>query len=82
VHTVPGLFKASPERYAPQYGGYGAYGVGQDRLAKIEPNKFRVNDGERYPNCDAEFQRLWLKHPNGDVNQADAKFPTLLKQQS
>ena len=28
------LFKASPEKYAPQYGGYCAYGVSQDNLVE------------------------------------------------
>ena len=34
------LFKASPEKYAPQYGGYCAYGVTQGGLVKVEPDQF------------------------------------------
>ena len=34
------LFKASPEKYAPQYGGYCAYGVTQGALVKVEPDQF------------------------------------------
>ena len=33
------LFKANPEKYAPQYGGYCAYGVAQDALVKVEPDQ-------------------------------------------
>ena len=75
------LFKASPERYAPQYGGYCAYGVAQDNLVKIEPDKFKVIDGKLYLNYDAGVQRLWLKDPAGFIKQADGKFQTLLRQQ-
>jgi len=39
------LFKANPEKYAPQYGGYCAYGVSQDNLVSIEPDKFKVEGG-------------------------------------
>ncbi len=74
------MFKASPQSYAPQYGGYCAYGVAQDNLVKIEPDKFSVIDGKLYLNYDAEVQRLWSKDPAGFIRQADAKFQSLLKQ--
>ena len=74
------LFKAAPEKYAPQYGGYCAYGVSQDHLVSIEPDKFRVLDGKLYLNYDADVQATWLKDPAGYIRQADAKFQALLKQ--
>jgi YHS domain-containing protein len=73
------LFRASPEKYAPQFGGYCAYGVAQDNLVSIEPDKFRVIDGKLYLNYDAEVQAKWLKDPAGYIRQADAKFAELLK---
>ena len=73
------LFKASPEKYAPQYGGYCAYGVAQDHLVSIEPDKFKVEGGKLYLNYDADVQAKWLKDPAGYIKQADAKFPALLK---
>ena len=74
------LFRARPEQYAPQYGGYCAYGVAQDNLVKIEPDKFKVIDGKLYLNYDADVQKLWLKDQAGFIKQADAKFANLLKQ--
>jgi YHS domain-containing protein len=74
------LFKSSPEKYAPQYGGYCAYGVAQDNLVSIEPDKFTVLDGKLYLNYDADVQAIWLKDPAAYVKQADAKFKALLKQ--
>lgn len=73
------LFRASPEKYAPQYGGYCAYGVSQDSLVSIEPDKFRIVDGKLYLNYDADVQAKWLKDPGGYIKQADAKFQALLK---
>jgi len=73
------LFKASPEKYAPQYGGYCAYGVVQDSLVKVEPEQFTVRDGKLYLNYDADVQAKWLKDPAGFIKTADAKFPALLK---
>jgi YHS domain-containing protein len=73
------LFKASPEKYAPQYGGYCAYGVSQDNLVAIEPDKFKVEGGKLYLNYDADVQAKWLKDTVGYIKQADAKFPALLK---
>jgi YHS domain-containing protein len=73
------LFKAHPDQYAPQYGGYCAYGVTQDHLVKVEPDQFTVREGKLYLNYDASVQTLWLKDPSGYIRQADAKFKELLK---
>jgi len=74
------LFEGNPEKYAPQYGGYCAYGVAQDNLVSIEPDKFKILDGKLYLNYSAQVQSLWLKDPAAYVKQADAKFEALLKQ--
>ena len=73
------LFKANPEKYAPQYGGYCAYGVVQDALVKVEPEQFTVREGKLYLNYNAEIQAKWLKDPAGFIKQADTKFTELLK---
>jgi YHS domain-containing protein len=74
------LFKARPEQYAPQYGGYCAYGVAQGHLVKVEPDQFSVIDGKLYLNFDADVQALFRKDPAGYIRQADSKFQALLKQ--
>ncbi len=72
-------FKASPEKFAPQYGGYCAYGVTQDNLVSIEPDKFKIVGGKLYLNYNADVQEKWNKDIPGYIRQADAKFQTLLK---
>jgi hypothetical protein len=73
------LFKGSPDKYAPQYGGYCAYGVAQGNLVKVDPDQFTVRDGKLYLNYDADVQAKWLKDIPGYNQAADAKFPSLLK---
>ena len=72
------LFKSNPEKYAPQYGGYCAYGVTQGSLVKVEPEQFTLRDGKLYLNYDADVQAKWLKDPAGYIKDADAKFQALL----
>ncbi|MDP3857507.1 MAG: YHS domain-containing (seleno)protein [Stagnimonas sp.] len=73
------LFKAAPEKYAPQYGGYCAYGVSQGYLVSIEPEQFTVLDGKLYLNYDSGVQKKWTKDIAGYNKTADAKFSDLLK---
>ena len=73
------LFKANPEKYAPQYGGYCAYGVTRGYLVKVEPDQFTVRDGKLYLNFDADVQSTWLKDPAGYIKDADNKYLALLK---
>jgi len=73
------LFKAEPAKYAPQYGGYCAYGVTRDYLVKIDPTQFTVLAGKLYLNYDADVQKKWSKDPQGYIASADRKFSDLLK---
>ena len=72
------LFEADPERYAPQYGGYCAYGVANDALVKIEPELFTIRDDKLYLNFDDDVQASWEEDIPGFIEQADAKFDALL----
>jgi YHS domain-containing protein len=73
------LFKANPEKYAPQYGGYCAYGVSQGYLVKVDPDQFSVIDGKLFLNYDADVQAKWKKDTAGYITVADGKFLNLLK---
>jgi YHS domain-containing protein len=73
------LFKANPEKYAPQYGGYCAYGVTQGYLVKVDPDQFSIIDGKLYLNYDASVQSKWKMDTAGYISAADGKFQNLLK---
>ncbi len=42
------LFKANPERYAPQFGGYCAGGLAVGEIADGDPKLFTIVDGKLY----------------------------------
>ena len=73
------LFTADPVKYAPQYGGYCAYGVAKDGLVKIEPENWTILDDKLYLNYDDDVQALWEADVPGFVAAADAKFDGLLE---
>ncbi len=72
-------FKADPTKYAPQYGGYCAYGIARDNVVKIEPDQWTIVDGKLYLNYDDDILKKWKKDTAGYIKQADAKFATLIK---
>ena len=72
------LFAANPEKYAPQFGGYCAYGVATDSLVKIEGDQWTIVDDKLYLNYDANLQEMWLKDIDGYVAKAETKFNMLL----
>jgi YHS domain-containing protein len=72
------LFKSNPDKYAPQYGGYCAYGVAKNDLVKVDPEQFTILDGKLYLNYDASVQKEWAKDRAGYIRQANELFPKLL----
>ena len=74
-------FAAAPEKYAPQYGGYCAYGVASGYAVKTEPDAWSVFDGKLYLNYDREVQASWAKDVRGYAGKADANWPRVLSTQ-
>ena len=67
-------FKADPQRYAPAYGGYCAYGVSVDKKFIGDPEVWRVVDNRLYLNLDANIQDEWFKDVPGRIKTADKKW--------
>lgn len=65
-------FEANPAKYAPQYGGYCAFGASQGVKAPIQPDKFSVYKGKLYLNVNAHAQSLWVKDKPGFIKKANA----------
>ena len=72
------LFKANPERYAPQYGGYCAYGVAGGYTVGIDPDAWSVVNGKLYLNYSPGVQASWKQDVPGYIRKADANWPTAL----
>jgi YHS domain-containing protein len=73
------LFKANPERYAPQYGGYCAWAVSQGYTAGIDPTAWKIVDGKLYLNYNREIQQRWEKNIPGNIAAANKNWPSVLK---
>jgi len=71
-------FKANPAAFAPQYGGYCAYGVSKGALVKGEPDQWKIVDGKLYLNYSAGVQKTWSKDIPGFIKAADGKWPNIL----
>ena len=72
-------FQASPERFAPAYGGYCAWAVAQGYLAKGDPQHWAIRDGRLYLNYNQSVQNRWLEDTRGFIRQADANWPKVLE---
>jgi YHS domain-containing protein len=73
------LFAANPARYAPQFGGYCAYGVSLGRLFPVDINTWQVRDGKLYLNLNADVLKKFNADLNGNVAKAEQHWPELLK---
>ena len=72
-------FAASPEKYAPRYGGYCAYGVASGYAVPTVPEAWSVRDGRLYLNYSTGVQQSWLRDPAGYIRKADANWPRALE---
>ena len=72
-------FKTSPEKYAPQYGGYCAYAVSKGSTAKGDPMIYTVVDGKIYFNLSKSVQGLWQSDVPGNIAAANANWPSVLE---
>ena len=71
-------FEASPQAYAPQFGGYCAWAVSQGYTAKGDPNNWRIVGGRLYVNYNASVQRNWEKDIPGHIAKGDKNWPVVL----
>jgi YHS domain-containing protein len=70
-------FKAAPDRYSPQFGGFCAMGAALGKKLDGDPAVFRVADGKLYLNVNADVQKRWLDDVPGNVKQANATWPSI-----
>lgn len=71
-------FRAAPDKYAPQYGGYCAWAVSEGKIANGDPQHWKIVDGKLYLNYDADVQKRWEKDIPGHISRAEVQWPKLL----
>lgn len=71
------LFRSMPEKYAPQYGGYCAYGCSQGHKAKTSPDAWTIIDGKLYLNYNTDVKAKWDKDRPGYIEKANDNWPKI-----
>jgi YHS domain-containing protein len=71
------LFKNNPEKYAPQYGGYCAYGCARGYKVKSEPDAWSIVNGKLYLNYSLSIRDTWNKDQKTYIEKADKNWPTV-----
>ncbi|PQA87431.1 YHS domain-containing (seleno)protein [Hyphococcus luteus] len=71
-------FKAEPEKYAPQFGGYCAWAVSQDYTARGNPENWTIYEGKLYLNYNDEIQKRWEADIPGLVAAGEENWPGVL----
>ena len=71
-------FKANPEKYAPQYGGYCAWAVSQGYTAKGDAKHWKIVDGKLYLNYNTSVQKKWEGDFPGFISSANTNWPDVI----
>ena len=69
------LFKANPEKYAPQYGGYCAFGLSNGYKAPTDADAWTIENGKLYLNYNLQVREDWNKERKQRIEKADANWP-------
>jgi YHS domain-containing protein len=69
------LFKADPEKYKPQFGGWCAYAVSLGRVAPIDVNTFSIVNGRLLIQHNQRAVNGWNKDVQGNLALADKYWP-------
>lgn len=71
------LFKSNPEKFAPQYGGYCAYGTAAGHKAPTEPQTWTIVNDKLYLNYNDEVKGMWVKDKPGYIKKANQNWPAI-----
>ena len=70
-------FAVQPDIYAPQFGGYCAFGIAQNYTADVDPAAWRVVDNRLYLISSPSILADWLQDVPGNIAKARANWPGL-----
>lgn len=67
-------FKANPDLYIPQYGGYCAYGTAERHKAPTETDTWTIVNNKLYFNYNKNVKTLWAKNRAELIKKADSNW--------
>jgi YHS domain-containing protein len=71
------LFKAAPEKYAPQYGGYCAYGMSNGYKAPTDADAWSIVNNKLYLNYNINVRKDWNNKQLQLIAKADKNWPSV-----
>jgi YHS domain-containing protein len=73
------LFTLDPDKYAPQYGGFCAFGVALNALFPVDISTWQVRNGKLYLNLNHDILKTFNADFDGNVAKAGANWPGLVR---
>jgi YHS domain-containing protein len=70
-------FKADPDKYAPQYGGYCAFGVFEGKKFDVDPASWRIVGNKLYLNLNPVILEMWSKDTNKYLQESEKNWPKI-----
>ena len=70
-------FQKMPEKYAPQYGGYCAYGAAQGHKAPTEIDTWSIIGNKLYLNYNQKVKSTWVKDEGTYIETANKNWPQI-----
>jgi len=71
------MFVSNPDKYAPAYGGFCAYGATFGKKFEINGKAFEIVDGVLYVNKDENVYKAWAKSIPTHIDEADQEWPKI-----
>jgi YHS domain-containing protein len=70
-------FKANPDAYLPQFGGFCAMGTAMNRKIEGDPNVWKLVDNKLFLNANPDVGRRWSQDIPGNIARADDNWPQI-----
>lgn len=67
-------FDKDPEKYAPQFGGWCAFGVSVGKKFHADPEAFVVHEGKLYVNVNKDILKKFKEDLAGNIKKAEASW--------
>jgi YHS domain-containing protein len=72
------LFENAPEKYAPQCGGFCAFGVSVNALFPVDISTWQVRNGKLYLNLNKAILKKFNSDLDANIAKADKNWPALV----
>lgn len=74
------MFEKNPDKYAPQCGGYCAFGVSKGALFPVDINTWQIHQGKLYLNLNQDIVKMFNQGIDKNIRKANNNWPRLVGQ--